>query len=96
MCSFCSCNWCWHSAWESSVWQEMGGIYVLGCDCGEAGCWPLLCRVRLAGDTVIWDQFRQPHRPTRDYTQFGPFVFDAEQYRTAAMNIQTHIGKTYE
>lgn len=37
-------------------------ISVLGCDCGEVGCWPLVCRVGMEGDTVTWHSFLQPHR----------------------------------
>ncbi len=34
------------------------------------------------GSVVRWGDFRQPHRPTRDYSAFGPFTFDARAYRT--------------
>ena len=70
-----------HSA--DSYFAGRAGIYVLACQCGEVGCWPLECRVRIEGDTVVWERFRQPFRPKRDYSPFGPFVFDASQYRHA-------------
>ena len=60
-----------------------GVVALLGCDCGELGCWPLQARVTLAQGRVVWDQFEQPHRPTRDYTGFGPFQFDEQQYRAS-------------
>ena len=66
-----------------SYWSDIGGIYVLGCQCGEVDCWPLQCRVRIEGDAVVWEHFQQPHRTMRDYSRFGPFVFDATQYRQA-------------
>ena len=66
-----------------SYWDRLGGIYVLGCECGEVGCWPLFCRVSVNGNSVIWNQFAQPHRPERDYSDFGPFAFKLEQYRRA-------------
>jgi hypothetical protein len=28
---------------------------VLGCECGEWGCWPLMARIGLAGQMVRWD-----------------------------------------
>ena len=56
---------------------------LLACECGEVGCWPLLARITLTGDFVIWSHFRQPHRPTRDYSALGPFMFDREQYDAA-------------
>jgi hypothetical protein len=76
-----------------SYWARLGSIYVLGCDCGEVGCWPLLCRVTLDSDAVVWDRFKQPHRPERDYSQFGPFVFDAAQYRTAVRALQVQFSE---
>jgi hypothetical protein len=56
------------------------GHYLLQCKCGNDGCWPLCARILMTGRTVVWDTFKQPHRPLRDYEDFGPFVFDAEQY----------------
>jgi hypothetical protein len=54
---------------------------VLGCDCGEVGCWPLECKIDVENDAVTWHSFRQPYRTERDYSQFGPFVFDLGQYK---------------
>ncbi|MBH0774701.1 hypothetical protein [Nocardia bovistercoris] len=58
-------------------------IPVLACSCGELGCWPLLTRISLTGDLVVWDYFEQPYRTARDYTAFGPFLFDRDQYDKA-------------
>jgi hypothetical protein len=66
-----------------SYFMNLDGIYLLGCDCGEVGCWPLVAQVRAAGKTVEWTSFRQTFRKERDYSDFGPFVFDADQYRKA-------------
>jgi hypothetical protein len=63
--------------------NDPGEIWVLGCACGEAGCWPLLCSVEMAGTHVRWESFRQPFRPARDYSGFGPFIFAKEKYETA-------------
>ncbi|MGZ2484006.1 hypothetical protein ACVITL_002529 [Rhizobium pisi] len=62
---------------------EQGKIYVLSCECGEVGCWPLIADVRLHQDKVIWSGFRQPHRPKRNYECFGPFEFERAQYEEA-------------
>lgn len=70
-----------------SHWEDLGGFYLLGCQCGEVGCWPLVGRIMKIGNTVVWDTFRQPHRPDRDYSGFGPFTFDAEQYKTVVNEI---------
>lgn len=70
---------------------------VLACSCGEWGCWPLLTRITLTGDLVVWDRFEQPHRPTRDYETFGPFVFDRDRYDKAVDSLSTAIeGATYQ
>ena len=70
-----------------NYWARMGGYYVLGCECGEVGCWPRMCRITKTGNTVVWDSFRQPHRPDRDYSHFGPFTFDLERYKTVVDEI---------
>lgn len=56
---------------------------VLGCECGEWGCWPLMARIVVTDDLVVWDCFEQPYRETRDYVGFGPFRFDRRQYDDA-------------
>ena len=70
---------------NNSYFGRMKRIYLLACQCGEVGCWPLIARVRTEDDFVIWDSFEQPHRKERDYSGFGPFVFNVSQYREALM-----------
>ncbi|WP_305788176.1 hypothetical protein [Symbioplanes lichenis] len=65
---------------------------VLGCECGEWGCWPLLAVVTVSDDQVRWDAFEQPHRKARDYSGFGPFRFDRRQYDDALAVLVTTIG----
>jgi hypothetical protein len=75
---------------KGNYWADLNGIYVLGCgDCGDVGCWPLFCRVRLDGDSVVWENFEQPHRLKRDYSNFGPFTFDFQQYHDTITDLQT-------
>lgn len=57
--------------------------YVLGCACGEVGCWPLMAMIELKIDAIVLNTFRQPFRADRDYSEFGPFMFDFDQYRNA-------------
>lgn len=46
-------------------WCDPERIVLLQCECGEWGCWPLLARITLTVETVVWQSFRQPHRWTR-------------------------------
>jgi hypothetical protein len=61
-------------------WPGSGQAWLLGCECGEVGCWPLEARVHIDSRTVTWTDFAQPFRRERDYTGFGPFTFDRAQY----------------
>jgi hypothetical protein len=63
------------------------GCYLLGCECGEAGCWPLEAHIVATGQHVVWEEFRQPFRSERDNSSFGPFRFELEQYRTSVIEL---------
>ncbi len=62
---------------------------ILGCECGEVGCWPLLCRIDVERTRVIWSRFEQPHRKGQSgrapwiYGGLGPFEFHRTQYEQA-------------
>ncbi len=57
---------------------------LLGCTCGEPGCWPLMARVDAAAGTVTWSDFEQPHRRGRwSFDGLGPFRFDRGAYEAA-------------
>lgn len=64
-------------------WPHPGSAWVLGCSCGEVGCWPLEVKVDLTSDTVTWTRFRQEHRPEWDYCGLGPFRFERQAYEDA-------------
>ena len=57
--------------------------WLLGCDCGEVGCWPLAAHIDTDDDAVVWKEFAQPHRPTWNYSGFGPFTFERASYEAA-------------
>ena len=71
---------------------EGGVIALLGCDCGELGCWPLESRVVVGNDLVTWRGFTQPFRPQRDYGSFGPFVFRRSQYEAAVRQVAASMA----
>lgn len=68
---------------HSPFWTKRDDQFILGCACGEVGCWPLRCRIDFVGDCVTWRHFRNPHRPKRDYSDFGPFRFGLIDYKNA-------------
>jgi hypothetical protein len=65
---------------------------VLGCACGDWGCWPLMARITVTADLVIWDSFEQPHRTSRSYTAFGPFQFGRRQYDGTLQPVRAAFG----
>ncbi|SDO31293.1 hypothetical protein [Geodermatophilus sp. DSM 45219] len=72
----------------TSWWRRSRRVDLLGCECGGTACWPLEARVHVGEHAVTWDRFRQPHRPSRDYSGFGPFAFDAASYREAVRALE--------
>jgi hypothetical protein len=65
-----------------------GDTVLLGCDCGDWGCWPLLAQVDVTEATVMWRDFHNEHRPTWDLSGLGPFTFDRGQYESALRTTQ--------
>lgn len=73
-------------------------VMVLGCTCGMADCWPLLCKVDRFLGQVRWTGFYNPYRTVEsvaklddpahrrivpwDYKELG-FAFDRSQYDAA-------------
>jgi hypothetical protein len=72
-------------AGEQSPWPG-ARVPLLGCQCGEWGCWPLIASVTVKDQEVLWSDFRQPHRAGRDYSRFGPFTFREPDYRHAVLS----------
>lgn len=58
---------------------------LMGCECGEAGCWPLMATISVQDDIVRWSSFEQPHR--RGRWSYGDFAldFDRPQYCAALL-----------
>jgi hypothetical protein len=78
---------------KSDYWKELGGIYLLGCgECGDVGCWPLVCVVDQQGSDIVWSKFRQQHRAEWDYAGFGPFVFSQANYLSALEKLAADLA----
>ena len=43
-------------------------------------------------ECLVWDGFRQPRRPERDYSNFGPFIFGERQYREAVAALDVEFS----
>jgi hypothetical protein len=71
---------------ETCFRDANGRAWVLGCQCGEVGCWPLAAMISRERDKVVWSRFAQPHRGDRIYSDFGPFLFDSNTYISAVAN----------
>jgi len=63
-------------------WFEDGDTVLLGCTCGEWGCWPLTAQVGIDDAAVSWSGFRNGHRDW-DLSGLGPFAFERAQYEAA-------------
>jgi hypothetical protein len=81
---------------QSDYWANRDVIALLGCDCGEIGCWPLEAQVIVDDSLVTWRGFAQPHRPTRDYGTFGPFAFRRNQYERAVRDVTDNASRFKE
>lgn len=60
-----------------------GDTVLLGCNCGDWGCWPLVADVGVSEHSVTWSRFRNGHRAVWDLKDLGPFIFTREQYEAA-------------
>ncbi|SKA95663.1 hypothetical protein SAMN06295879_2056 [Agreia bicolorata] len=68
---------------DDHQWPAPGEVWLLGCECGEVGCWPLSAHVAVTEEMVVWSGFKQPYRTKRDYSRLGPFEFTRSQYDAA-------------
>jgi hypothetical protein len=63
-------------------WFGDGDTVLLGCVCGDWGCWPFTAIVTVAEDTVTWSGYRTGHRDW-DYRELRDITFDRLQYEEA-------------
>jgi hypothetical protein len=75
---------------------NQGRAYLLSCECGEVGCWPLTALIEPREETVRWSHLAQPYRPAWDYAGFGPFLFDRAQYDEALRALMAVLPEPWE
>lgn len=63
-------------------WFGDGDTVLLGCGCGDWGCWPFTTIVEVTEDTVTWSGYRTGHRDW-DYRKLRDIAFDRAQYEAA-------------
>ena len=66
----------------SLSWFDDGDTVLLGCSCGDWGCWPLTATVHADARFVHWSHFRTGHRDW-DLGDLGPFRFERRAYERA-------------
>lgn len=64
---------------------------ILECECGVAGCWPLLMKVTPTDKTIKWHGFIQYNKDNWDYSALQIFEFDKMQYNSALDDLK-HDG----
>jgi hypothetical protein len=71
---------------EDAIWGETDDkTAIYECSCGEPGCWPLVCKIIVTENTIIWKNFEQIHRnldsENGEWNYGGlMFEFDKMQY----------------
>lgn len=76
---------------ESEYFSHDRACYLLGCQCGEVGCWPLSARISKTETEIVWDRFAQEHRLHRDYSHFGPLRFEIMRYSTTIVELKSRF-----
>jgi len=63
-------------------WFDDGDTVMLGCTCGDWGCWPFTARVTVDHGTVTWSGYRHGHRDW-DYDSLRDLTFALGPYEAA-------------
>ncbi|WP_394940844.1 hypothetical protein [Psychromicrobium sp. YIM B11713] len=67
----------WYGDFEFA--HQENGTWIMGCDCGEAGCAPLEASVTVSPDQVIWSDFHSGNSP-RPVPELTSYTFARAQY----------------
>ncbi|RUT46595.1 hypothetical protein EJP82_12155 [Paenibacillus anaericanus] len=86
---------------ENDLFNYGGKTQILGCNCGEPGCWPLVVKITVKDQHIIWSDFEQPHRSEEseggfwNYSQVAPLEFNRKVYEEQLKSIERY-RKPYE
>lgn len=72
----------WYLNDQPQSWFGDGDSCLLGCPCGDTGCWPLTAKITMANNQITWSRFRTGHR-SWDLRTLRPFTFRRNQYQAA-------------
>lgn len=67
---------------------QNGKKVILDCVCGAEDCWALAVEVEKNNAQVIWKSFYQTRRSWWDYSNFGNFVFEIENYEQELQKLE--------
>ena len=81
----------WYSGVDPQVGFGAGDSCLLGCVCGDTGCWPLTAKITIGDDTVLWEGFRTRHRAW-DLAALGPFTFSRHAYDAALTSPTSEVS----
>ncbi|MFL0373757.1 hypothetical protein [Paenibacillus amylolyticus] len=81
---------------ENDLFNYDGKTQILGCNCGEPECWPLLVKIKVNDEIVVWSEFKQPHRNEDsgeywDYSNLKPLEFNRKQYEEQVSDISKKL-----
>jgi hypothetical protein len=72
-----------------------GKTGVLECECGNYGCWPLLCRIKEENGNVTWSDFENVHRNGR-VPENGIWVYNTDfKFEFNKVDYMESLKKTF-
>lgn len=77
---------------SSSNPDDYDCAYLMGCTCGEPGCWPFTAKVSIEGEEVVWSSYEQPHREEWSYSALPPIRFKRSQYEAALAQLPPDLA----
>jgi hypothetical protein len=78
-----------HYLGEPVLRLDGSSTVLLGCTCGDWGCWPFAADVRVDGRTVTWTGYRHGSRDW-DYRACRTFTFLRAEYEHAVIATAAH------